>query len=101
MGDFQRRVTFDDFEKAVRAEVALCQEQKRRAAAGHYLSRYDELIGREAALEWCLSILEVTMTPAAAPILPPPCCDTCAHFSHSPCLACGVSDADCMAAMNG
>lgn len=25
------------------------------------------------------------------------CCDGCHHYDHSPCLACGQSDAECMA----
>lgn len=32
-----------------------------------------------------------TFTPTAG------CCSECAHYSHSPCVNCGMSDSDCVA----
>ena len=54
-------LTNDERHDQIRAELERVQHWKDIAAAQHATSRYDQLMGREAALRWVLGIEDVTV----------------------------------------
>lgn len=60
-----------------------------------------ELIGLGAAIaSWMIDHPDTVLTAHSSSETFPPtagCCSECAHYSHSACVNCGMSDSDCVA----